>query len=294
VIGYVDAARVGPDSHPAHFAHCLESVLRFQIFNRVWWNNDADVSYLDVKLPSRRVGHTPEGIDMWRTWHNTVALTGGTAMISEPVNKPDVQAVWRNYEIMRPSSRENSRLLTLGKSDRNSIFGFSAGRTWGDFAVYNLYNSDKNKSADITLDFGDAGLPSGTRCAVYDFWENKVVGYATDSFIGKNIPKNGSLLLRFTPLTGDSPQLVGSNLHLSIGATEIEKVYTTSKSIKIILSSAGAQAGDLFFHSTKAIEAGSTENCLISSVQELGDNLWKVSVKERIWDSSQLIVLSNK
>jgi hypothetical protein len=121
-----------------------------------------------------------------------------------------------------------------------------------------------------------------------------VVGYATDSFIGKNIPKNGSLLLRFTPLIGDSPQLVGSNLHLSIGATEIEEVYTTSKSIKIMLSSAGAQTGDLFFHSTKAIEAGSTENCLISSVQELGDNLWKVSVKERIWDSSQLIVLSNK
>jgi hypothetical protein len=292
VVGFVDAARIGPDSHPAHFAHCLKSVLRFQIFNRVWWNNDADVSYLDVKLPSRRVGYTPEGIDMWRTWHNTVALTGGTAMISEPVNKPDIQAVWRNYEIMRPSSRENSRLLTLGNSDRNSIFGFSAGRTWGDFSVYNLYNSDKNKSADITLDFGDAGLPSGTRCAVYDFWKNKVVGYATDSFIGKNIPKNGSLLLRFTPLIGEFPLLVGSNLHLSMGATEIEEVYTTSKSIKIMLSSAGAQSGDLFFHSSKAIEAGSTENCLISSVQGLGDNLWQVSVKERIWDSPQSFVLN--
>ena len=292
VIGYVDAARVGPDSHPAHFAHCLESVLRFQIYNRVWWNNDADVSYLDVKLPSRRVGHTPEGIDMWRSWHNTVALTGGTAMISEPVNKPDAQAVWRNYEIMRPASRENSRLITLGRSDKNSIFGFSADRTWGDFAVYNLYNSDKNKSVNITLDFPDAGLPAGIRCAVYNFWENKVVGYATDSFIGKNIPKNGSLLLRFTPLTGDSPQLVGSNLHLSIGATEIEEVYTTSTSIKIMLSSAGAQTGDLIFYSTKPLEAGSTENCLISSVQELGDNLWQVSVKERIWDSPQSFVLN--
>jgi hypothetical protein len=141
-------------------------------------------------------------------------------MISEPVNKPDVQAVWRNYEIMRPASRENSRLLTLGQSDKNSIFGFSADRTWGDYAVYNLYNSDKNKSVDLTLDFADAGLPAGTRCAVYNFWENKVVGYATDSFTGKNIPNNGSLLLRFTPLTGDFPQLVGSNLHLSIGATD--------------------------------------------------------------------------
>ena len=291
VIGYVDAARVGPDSHPAHFAHCLESVLRFQIYNRVWWNNDADVSYLDVKLPSRRVGHTPEGIDMWKTWHNTVALTGGTAMISEPVNKPDVQAVWRNYEIMRPSSRENSRLLTLGKSDKNSIFGFSADRVWGNFAVYNLYNSDKNKSADITLDFGDAGLPSGTRCAVYDFWENKVVGYATNSFIGKNIPKNGSLLLRFTPLIGDSPKLVGSNLHLSIGATEIEEIHTTSKSLKIMLSSAGAQVGDLIFHSTKTLKAGTSDNCSISSVQRLGENIWKVSLNGRVWDQPQVVNL---
>jgi hypothetical protein len=77
-----------------------------------------------------------------------------------------------------------------------------------------------------------------------------------------------------------------------MGATEIEEVYTTSKSIKIMLSSAGAQSGDLFFHSSKAIEAGSTENCLISSVQGLGDNLWQVSVKERIWDSPQSFVLN--
>jgi hypothetical protein len=192
---------------------------------------------------------------------------------------------------MRPSSRENSRLLTLGKSDRNSIFGFSAGRTWGDFAVYNLYNSDKNKSADITLDFGDAGLPSGTRCAVYDFWENKVVGYATNSFIGKNIPKNGSLLLRFTPLIGDSPKLVGSNLHLSIGATEIEEIHTTSKSLKIMLSSAGAQVGDLIFHSTKTLKAGTSDNCSISSVQRLGENIWKVSLNGRVWDQPQVVNL---
>ena len=291
VIGFVDAARVGPDSHPAHFAHCLKSVLRFQIFNRVWWNNDADVSYLDVKLPSRRVGHTPEGVDMWRTWHNTVSLTGGTAMISEPVNKPDVKAVWRNYEIMRPASRENSRLITLGRSDKNSIFGFSADRTWGDFAVYNLYNSDKNKSVNITLDFPDAGLPAGTRCAVYNFWENKVVGYATDSFTGKNISKNGSMLLRFTPLIGDFPKLVGSNLHLSIGATEIEEIYTTLKSIKIMLTDGGAQTGDLIFYSTKPLEAGLSKNCSISSVQGLGDNLWKVSVKGRNWGSTQQVNL---
>jgi hypothetical protein len=129
---------------------------------------------------------------------------------------------------------------------------------------------------------------------VYDFWENRLLGYATDSFTGRNIPPNGSLLLRFTPLAGNYPQLVGSNLHLSIGATEIEEVYTTSKSIKLLLTDAGAQTGDLIFHSTKNLEAGLTKNCSIKSVTNLGDNLWKVSIKGRIWNSNQSLVLKIK
>ena len=126
VIGFVDAARVGPDSHPAHFEKCLDSVLRFQIYDNVWWQNDPDVSYLAPKLASRQVGYTPQGEGMWKSWHNTVGLVGGTAMISEPIDKPDVQAVWRNYEIMRPASREPARLLGLGHSPDNEVFGFAA------------------------------------------------------------------------------------------------------------------------------------------------------------------------
>ena len=124
------------------------------------------------------------------------------------------------------------------------------------------------------------------------FLENKLLGYATDFYEGKNIPKNGSLLLRFTPLDGDYPKLIGSNLHLSIGATEIKEIYTTDKSMKIIFSNAGAQTGDLFFYCTKALSAGSSENCSISHVGGIGDNLWKVSIKGRIWNANQSMVLN--
>jgi hypothetical protein len=101
-------------------------------------------------------------------------------------------------------------------------------------------------------------------------------------------------LLRFTPLTGNYPQVVGSNLHLSIGATEIQEVFTTSKLITLLLSDAGAQTGDLIFHSTKNLEAGLTENCSIKSVTNLGDNLWEISVSGRIWNSPQSITLHIK
>lgn len=303
VVGFIDSARVGPDSHPAHFAMCLKSVLRFQIFDNVWWQNDADVSYLTDKLKSRRVGYTPEGEGMWRTWHNSVGLVGGTAMISEPINMPDAKELLRNYEIMRPGSREPAKLLTLGKSAKNTVFGFAAQRTYGDFAVYNLYNStetvkhaDKPKSAEkakpITLDFKEAGLPLGTKCAVFDFWSNKVLGYAVDSYTTAPIEPNASALLRFTPLASARPCLVGSDLHLSIGATEIDNLRVSSTKIKIDLSNAGAQEGSLTFYSKKPLEAAGSENCKVTSVEKIGDDLWKVNTTGRQWGKTQTIELN--
>ncbi|MBB3699554.1 alpha-galactosidase [Flammeovirga yaeyamensis] len=286
VIGFIDAARVGPDSHPAHFDHCLESVLRFQIYHKVWWNNDADVSYLESKLPSRRVGHThQEG--MWQTWHNSVALTGGTAMISEPIDAEDVKEVWRNYEIMRPGVIEETKLLTLGKSADNTVFGFHAERTFGNFGVYNLYNVDKENRNDVSIDLVEAGLPKDTKCAVYDFWKNEVVGYATNTYTAKDLQTNSSQMVRFTPLVEGKTQVLGSNLHLSMGANEIKNMVVKGSSIKVELSDHGAQNGDIIFYSEKGIQANNSKNCEIEKVESLGNNLWRVSLSNRKWNEKQ-------
>lgn len=291
VIGFIDSARVGPDSHPAHFDHCLDSVLRFQIYDNVWWQNDPDVSYLEVKLPSRRVGYTPQGEGMWKTWHNINTLVGGTAMISEPINKQDVKEVWRNYEIMRPGSREPARLLTLGQSAENTVFGFSADRPFGDFAVYNLYNPSEETRA-LTLDFATAGLPSGVECAVYDFWQGRVIDYAKNSYTTEELEQHSSALLRFTPIIGDHPVLVGSDLHLSVGATEVDHIRILPKGIEIDLSDAGAQEGALTFYSKTPLTAAESENCEVDSVQNLGDHLWMVNVSKRLWGKEQKIALN--
>lgn len=292
-IGFVDAARVGPDSHPAHFEKCLQSVLRFQIYDKVWWHNDADVSYLAPKLESRKVGYTPQGEGMWKSWHNTVALTGGTAMISEPINMPDVKAVWRNYEIMRPASREPARLLTLGNSPDNEIFGFSARRSYGNFAVYSLYNSGK-EAKSITLDFQAAGLPIGVECAVFDFWTNKLVGYTKDTFTSASLAPLSSVLLRITPMNAsreNPPVLIGSNLHLSMGATEIGNIRMNASSVTLDLGDAGAQDGALTFFSNRPLTAKTSENCSLTSVKDLGENIWQVNVSGRKWNTAQLIEL---
>lgn len=291
VIGFIDAARVGPDSHPAHFKMCLESVLRFQIYDNVWWQNDPDVSYLATGLPSRVLGPTPEGEGMWRTWHAITSLVGGTAMVSEPLQTEDCKAMWRNFEIMRPSSAEPARLLTLGHSAENTTFGFDASRPYGDFSVYNLYNVGKGKKA-IHLDFKETGLPANVDCMVFDFWENKVIATVKGSYDTVPLDEHASALLRFTPLAGNDPVLVGSNLHLSIGATEIKDIRTSPETLEIYFTEAGAQEGSLIFFSKKTLSAQEAKNCKIQSVEAAGKNLWKVNIAGREMGKPQSISLA--
>lgn len=293
VVGFIDSARVGPDSHPGGFPHCLDSVLRFQIFHGEWWQNDADVSYLAKKLESRKVGHTSQGEGMWKSWHGIVALTGGTAMISEPIQMPDVKEVWRNHEIMRPPGPEKSRLLGLGKSAENQAFGFVASRPYGDFAVFNLYNPG-SQAKPIELDLTAAGLPAGVKCAVFDFWSNELLGYATGSYSTGPLEPLSSRLLRFTPIVDpnvDLPVLVGSDLHLTMGAAEVADVRAAPSELTVELKAGGARKGSLTFLSNRTLSAKSSENCKLDSVEKIGENLWRIHLSGRKWDSPQSFVL---
>jgi alpha-galactosidase len=127
---------------------------------------------------------------------------------------------------------------------------------------------------------------------VFDFWENKVVARAKDSYTTAPLENLASALVRITPLTGDAPLLVGSNLHLSMGATEIDGMATTADGIVVTLSDAGAQDGSLTFYSKSALAAGSAENCEIAGVESLGDNLWRVDLKGRLWGKPQSVSLA--
>ena len=184
-------------------------------------------------------------------------------------------------------------MLTLGLSPENTIFGFAAARPYGDFAVWNFYNSAKD-SKSITLDFTAAGLPPGIECAVFDFWQNKVIARAKDTYTTASLDSESSALLRFTPLNSAAPVLVGSNLHLSIGATEIQDIRTSPKLLEVLLSDAGAQSGSLTFQSIKPLEAAGSENCEIKAVESLGDNLWRIDIQGRQWGKPQSLRLTIK
>jgi hypothetical protein len=47
----------------------------------------------------------------------------------------------------------------------------------------------------------------------------------------------------------------------------------------------------LTFYSKQALTPVDSENCKVTSVQDLGDNLWQVNISGRQWGKAQAITL---
>jgi len=120
------------------------------------------------------------------------------------------------------------------------------------------------------------------------------MGFAKDSYTTESLASLSSRLLRLTPLEAgqeDLPVLIGSNLHLSMGATEVENIRVSASGVALELGDAGAQDGTLTFFSKRRLTVKGAKNCSVTLVKNLSDHLWQVNVAGRKWNTAQSIEL---
>lgn len=75
-----------------------------------------------------------------------------------------------------------------------------AGKLIKDRTAVILFNRDGENGDNITLDFNMIGLTPGTTAEIYDLWQHKSLGTYYGSFVGKNIPKHGNIMIGVTPV----------------------------------------------------------------------------------------------
>jgi hypothetical protein len=85
--------------------------------------------------------------------------------------------------------------------------------------------------------------------------------------------------------------LIGSNLHLGMGAAEIAGWRASPMAITIRLNDGGARSGRLIIHSRNALSAERTEGCEVQAVRESATGIWSVDVAERRRGQLQTIQL---
>lgn len=293
VIGYADAARIGPDSspqwhapHPCCIRDCLREVGDHAVANGLFFAADPDVTYLKPR------GTLTEA--EWRTWHSFVGLLGGLAMVSEPLHETAYQteATLRAFETLHPPAPDCGRSFLAGVDREHRRFGFVAERPWGNFASVLLYNPDETP-ADLSLDASLLG-GLGDVFHVWSFWDGAYRGRSNGDIIARNVPAHGCVLLRLSTQPADTrlPLLIGSDLHVAMGSAEIANVTATPTGITIELTDAGARAGTLHIVSAGPLSPEVVDGLDVADVTQLEDKVWAVRIANRRRGKPQRIRLA--
>jgi hypothetical protein len=282
-LGFADAARVGWDSRarwsfkpgegPICVLEALHCVGQSALANGILWANDPDVTYLKT-----RDTLTAEEL---RTWHGFVGLLGGATLISEPINQADHQAEARRLEILTPPVSERGRSFRGDVDRHHQQFGFFATRPWGDFAVVQLFNaSDHPQSLQLTR----RGLEAlGDRFHVWSFWDERYLGVAGPDFRTPELAPHACVVLRLTPVGDDPalPPLIGSSLHLGMGAAEVAEWRASTTALTIRLNDGGARSGCLVVACRTALTLEGSGGCRVQDVREAAAGVWTIGLLDR-------------
>jgi hypothetical protein len=291
-VGYADASRVGTDScdawvnaHPCSISNALRHIGMNAVVNGIFYVNDPDVTYLSSENPrqERRLSE-----DERRVWHSFVGLLGGLQLTSDPIEEEPYASNMRQLEILSPPAPEKGQPLCPAAERDHRRFGFTAKRPWGNFASLLLWNN-QDSPAGLGLprkEFGPSGTLGvlGTRFHVWSFWDDSYRGISGPDYTTGTLPSHGLQLLRLTACGTDSslPLLVGSNLHISMGAAEIADLLSHKDGITIRLNpGAGAGEGALYIYSPKPLRSEGGEGLNVTGIKECGDHVYVVSISGR-------------
>ncbi len=289
-LGRVDASRTGPVTTRSGVRDVMRHVLNSYHLNDRWFAVDNDCYYMATEL--KDVSPVVGGWPLARTWISMVGLSCGAAFTSDTWDQERFNPYWRNVEVLSPPAKERTEVLDIGTAKEWPRLVGQVKRNWGDFTVALLWNPSE-KEQSIMLDFAKAGLDPRKRYAVWSFWDNRYLGLAQEFWSTPQQASAASQHLRFTAIPRSSvPVLIGSNLHIYCGAAEIETIRSSSSSMTIALTDAGARAGDLFVYSRYLPVLRSASGLVVTAIDQAGENVWRIRVRDRESSPAQRIELS--
>lgn len=166
-------------------------------------------------------------------------------------------------------------------------------RPWGTAAVAILWNPGTSDQS-TTLDFTASGLDPQREYAIWSYRDNRFLGYAKGSWSSPILPAAGSLHLRVSAVDRSRGLvvLIGSSLHQYCGAAEIKGFQPGRDDLEIDLADVGARQGNLYVYSPLALSRKSAVGCTVDLVEQVAEDIWKISIANRQPGQSQRVVLA--
>lgn len=250
-IGLVDGARISPDVAP--FWHPLpqpgeraslsnvstenairNTLARFWMHGRLWMN-DPDclmVRETDTSLSGDEV----------RALTTVIGLSGGMLLDSDNLPKLSPARLDLISLLLPVYGRSAVPLDLFETPNMPQLFERDCG-THRLLAVFNW----SDESAEI-----EAPLPPG-RWHTFEFWQREYIGLCEGS-VSLSTPPHGCRLLRLTPDLA-RPQVIGSSLHITQGAMEIDGEEWNGEKLRVHLRPVAKRHGELFVWREGRVEA---------------------------------------
>jgi alpha-galactosidase len=235
-------------SAPSVINSIRNTITRYWMHNRLW-ANDPDCLLV-------RETDTQMAGDEVRALATVIAMTGGMVLDSD--NLPKISDARR--EII-------SQLLPVyGKSAVPVDMFQTPDVPWllsldcGTHTLLSVFNwGDESAEIEVTL--------PGSPHHVFEFWEREYLGVPERS-ITLPVPPHGCRLLRLTPDRGH-PQVVGSDLHITMGAMEISGEKWDGSKLSVSLRPVAKKNGALFVARDGRLDTASVAGLVTDRTLEL-------------------------
>ena len=157
-----------------------------------------------------------------------------------------------------------------------------------------LWHGDEFDRSPRRLGMGNVPTAHlGQRFHAYDFWNDKYLGVIGPDYT-KLCNQFEGQLLRLTPLgKPGEPTLAGSDLHLTMGAAEIQSLNYRDHGLEVeLIAPAGARSGHLTFVSDRPLKLDRATNCE-AKLAQVGEKVWSLTLSHRSSEMNQHIRLTD-
>ena len=244
-IGIADAMRFATDAtaHDASFRMQVDETARWHHTHGILYKNDAD--YICLRMEK----------GLARSIASLTALNGYLYMISDEVShytEEKLEIAKKTMPNLHAAAAETGQLPADGAMNyfrsilnhREGECALSFGNMWAthfvqhdrSWAVLNLICTDKNaiKSpyAPVDVKLEKLGLNPDLQYAVYDFWNQKALGFVSGAITMEVPAYLDCSVLALTPVSNE-PELIGSSRHVSMDAVSVLAIDKTANSISL-------------------------------------------------------------
>jgi hypothetical protein len=186
-----------------------------------------------------------------------------------------------------PPGNPVARPLDLFEREIPSLWHMHCKRDFDEWDVVGAFNFE-NRPEERSVELSRLGLPAGTKTAVFEFWEGKLLGPTQDR-VTLSVPPESSRILVIRRLS-DRPQVIGTDMHVLAGYHEIQRMSwdAVGKTLSGRYRRAPGLSGKAYLHVPSAYHPRADATHGSTALTQIGDGLWvqPVEFKEATADWS--------